>query len=235
MTSAAEATVDMRLMGVIHRALLRDLSRMEAVLAEPEVSPARRAAITEHSLWLMALLRAHEEVEDRALWPRVRSAAPEATRVLDEIERDHRAIGDLIAEVEASTRRWHSEPDAQSELHVAVGFLQGVIVPHLRRKELRALPHAARVLTTEDWQAYARTRAEGKSRGRLATEAHWAIDGASPEDVRAVELRNPVTQRLSPARWYGRRYRAAAAARWGGAPGDYRPRAAEGGQVGRSA
>ena len=71
MTDALEAPADTRVMGIVHRALRRDLARAREVLAvEDALTPAQRTAVGDHLLWLMAFL--HE--------PRTRTQDRSSTR-----------------------------------------------------------------------------------------------------------------------------------------------------------
>lgn len=227
MTAATEALVDTRLMEIIHRAFLRDLRRINHVLLHTDLSEERRVAVAEHSLWLMDLLLVHEREEETALWPRLGEASPDAAHLLGEIDRDHVAIRDLIAEVQASSGRWRDHPSAQAELQIAVGLLEGVLLPHLRREEREALPLAAKVLTAEDWKVYADTKVDGKSKADLAYQGHWALDDLGTSGVQLIlGMVSPVS-RMVLVHGFGRRYRRAAATRWGGQPADYGPRGSE--------
>lgn len=224
MTTTPHATVDTRLMVVVHRAITRDLHRMEETLGGEPLPDRQRAAVARHSLWLMALLRAHEQEEDGALWPVLRERSPQSGHLLDELERDHEALAQLSTGLEASTERWQSDPEAQAEVHVAVGMLEGVLIPHLLHEEEQALPAAAQTLTEEDWAAYARIRAEGRSRRDVAFEVPWLLDELDPAGADVVTRGLGPLARLGWLPLLGRRYRTAAAVRWSGEPRDYGPR-----------
>lgn len=70
---------DTSMMGIVHRALRRDLARARAALTADRL-PAddQRVAIAEHLGWLMQFLHRHHESEDAGLYPLVRRRSPAA-------------------------------------------------------------------------------------------------------------------------------------------------------------
>ncbi len=90
MTTDAESA-DIRMMGIVHGALHRDLQRTRDALArEPYPQGRQRRAFGEHAVWMMKFLHAHHTSEDKGLWPLVRRRNPAAGAMLDSLEAEHR-------------------------------------------------------------------------------------------------------------------------------------------------
>ena len=85
---------DTSMMGIVHRALRRDLARARAALtADWPPADDQRVAIAGHLGWLMGFLHRHHESEDEGLYPLVRRRSPAAAAMLDVMDADHHAIG----------------------------------------------------------------------------------------------------------------------------------------------
>ena len=81
MAVPAEAPADTAMMGIVHSALRRDLTRTsEAVSGSPPPGDDQRRAIAEHVAWMMDFLHRHHAGEDDGLWPLVRQRDPTAER-----------------------------------------------------------------------------------------------------------------------------------------------------------
>src|ERR1700733_15049831 len=90
MAIAAEAPADTAMMGIVHSALRRDLTRAsEAVSANPPPGDKQRQAIAGHLVWMMDFLHRHHAGEDDGLWPLVRQRDPMAGALLDEMDAEH--------------------------------------------------------------------------------------------------------------------------------------------------
>ena len=99
--TAADAPADIRLMGIVHDALRRDLRRTRQVLtATPPPAGRQRQALAEHVRWMMQFLRAHHATEDDGLYPMVRQRTPQAADLLDQMHAEHATIGPAIVAVE---------------------------------------------------------------------------------------------------------------------------------------
>ena len=81
------------MMGVVHDALRRDLSRLHVALSrKPPPNDDQRRAIAEHTIWMMEFLHHHHSTEDNGLWPLVRSRRPDTGVLLDRMEAEHARV-----------------------------------------------------------------------------------------------------------------------------------------------
>jgi hemerythrin-like domain-containing protein len=216
MRSEPLAPADTTMMRIVHDALRRDLHRAQVAFeASPPPPPEQQLAIARHLAWMMSFLRAHHHSEDVGLYPLVRERAPAAVELLDQMDADHRAVAEAIADVEAAT----SSPVAlgsETRVIAALASLSNVLLPHLEREESEMMPVVSTVVTDAEWrQLEEQHNLEGKSSRQLGIEGHWLIDDAHPEDRRRVLGLVPAIPRFILVHGFGRSYRRRAAACWG--------------------
>ena len=68
-----------RLDALVHRAVLRDLDRLTAVLAGP-VTAVRRSALIDHVTFLTAELQRRWRMQDELIWPSAVTRDPSLAR-----------------------------------------------------------------------------------------------------------------------------------------------------------
>ncbi|MGZ8821216.1 MAG: hemerythrin domain-containing protein, partial [Aeromicrobium sp.] len=80
MRTDSSAPADTRMMGIVHSALRRDLSRAaDALSRQPVPGDSQREAIAQHLQWMMHFLHVHHSGEDAWLWPTMHRLNPEAS------------------------------------------------------------------------------------------------------------------------------------------------------------
>lgn len=184
-----DAPADTSMMRIVHNALRRDLDRLSSVLHhDPRPDDARRTAIVEHLGWMMDFLRAHHAGEDDGLFPVVRERRPDATDLLDDMDRDHRDVAAAVEKV-AATIATDRQPDASTanaDLGAAVDLLRTRLIPHLRREEDEVLPIVSSCMTHGEWSEIEQEHfVRSTSLRELGLEGHWLIDEVDDAD-RAV-------------------------------------------------
>jgi hemerythrin-like domain-containing protein len=97
--------------------------------------------------------RLHHPKEDDYLFARLRARRPEATVLLDGLQREHEVGRERFAELRTLWERWRADPAALPPFAEAVERYSHFHWLHMRREEEQVLPLAAEVLTPEDWDA----------------------------------------------------------------------------------
>ena len=222
MNDALEAPADTRIMGIVHRALRRDLGRAREVLAfEDTLSPRQRAAVGDHLEWLMAFLHEHHEGEDRGLWPRVLAANPAAGPLLDQMDRDHHAIAPGISALEAAAASFRQGGPAAPVIE-AIDLLEASLLPHLRREEDETMPVVAATLSQREWDEFDQEEnIESRSPLRLGIVGHFLVDGLTPDEAELVTGLVPPVKRFVLLHGIGPIYRRQARRRWGARPSGF--------------
>ncbi|MGO4205227.1 hemerythrin domain-containing protein [Rhodococcus sp. TAF43] len=214
----ASTPADTTMMGVVHDALRRDLSRTNDVLEIGRIETRQRCALADHTRWMMEFLHAHHSAEDRGLWPLIRRADPDAAPVLERMDADHARIGPEIDRLEAAAALFHDDesPTAEGQFADALAGLEDTLLPHLRREEDEAMPLATRTLTQAQWDHWDQTEnIAPKSKWELGIEGHWLGDSLDPQRVDLLHHQvGPVT-RFVLLHVFDGPYRRACAARWG--------------------
>ena len=137
----------------VHAMIRRDLAHV-TLLAEdaaggaaPEEIRERVGALKSSSiLWQLRLgclrhcrfVEAHHGLEDRAIFPVIRRVDPGLEPVVDKLESDHRAVAELVHELEAAAADLEGadDPDAARERVVAaLTGLGALLLEHLDYEE----------------------------------------------------------------------------------------------------
>lgn len=210
---------DTRLMGIIHNALRRDLSRARTALtATPPAARQQRQAIAGHVAWMMRFLHQHHATEDSGLYPMVRERDPGAAAVLDRMHADHDAIAggiDALAARAADYGRGDDDGERQRFL-AAVDHLEATLLPHLRREEDEAMPLVAAAVTDAELRRWdEEENIKPKPLRQLGLEAHWILDGLGPDDRDFVLHLVPPAPRFMLQHGFARMYRRRCEACWG--------------------
>jgi hypothetical protein len=222
MSSSASSieAADTRVMGIVHRALRRDLHRLRAELTlAPFPRGDARTRLAEHAAWLMRFLHDHHTSEDQGLWPLVRGKdpGPQALALLDSLEADHAAIDPAITAFTKTARRYGAGDDdpSREELVMRLDDLCQVLLPHLAREEDEGMPLVAANLSDAEWRRWDHEHnIKPRSFRRLATEGNWLLDGLDGERARLFEQLVPTLPRLVVKHVFGPVHRRATARLW---------------------
>ena len=214
----AELPADTRIMGIVHAAFRRDLTRVRLVLTTtPVPQGSRRQAVAGQVLWLTEMLYAHHESEDAGLWPFIRQRNPAAAELLDAMEADHRAIVPAVEAVTATAQQYRSTESGgpRLELVQALNSLTDVLLPHLDREVQEAMPVVAETLTAPDLDAWQHKYVvKPKSLWQLGLEGHWLIDEIDPEGYQVAAHQVPAVPRFILLHGFARPYRRRTNAWW---------------------
>ncbi len=213
-----ENPADVRMMGIVHAALKRDLRRVREVLdADPPPRGRQRVALGQHVAWMLEFLHAHHTSEDAGLWPLVLSRNPGAAELLASLEADHARIAPLADEAAAAAQRYaETTTDAECiALISALDQLNAVLFAHLDREVAEAMPVVATSITDRQWNAVEQEyNIKPKGTRQLAMEGHWLIEGIDPEGYEVVVHKVPPPLRLLLLYGFGPAYRRRARVRW---------------------
>lgn len=213
-----DVPADTRMMGIVHSALKRDLTRARDVLsAEPAPRGRQRVALGEHVSWMLDFLHGHHSGEDQGLWPLVRQRNPDAAELLDSMEADHARIAPAAdAAAAAAAEYTATTTDApRVALVQALNDLLDVLVPHLDREVAEAMPVVAASISDREWDDIEqRYFVKKKSTRELAMEGHWMIEEIDTEGYDVVVHTVPPVLRFILVHGFGPLYRRQAKARW---------------------
>lgn len=211
---------DTRSMGIVHSALRRDLERTRMVLSTPPYPDGdRRRELAAHVLWMMHFLHTHHTGEDEGLWPVIRAKNPSAEPLLDQLDADHRRIAQAITVLENAARDYRADGSRREGLLAALAGLCEVLLPHLQREELEAMPVVAATISDEEYHAIEHEYfVKPKGFNELGAEAHWVIDGLDPAGRDLILHVVPAVPRFILLHAFARSYRRKAALLWGDGP-----------------
>ena len=196
MNPSSTGPADTAMMGIVHSALRRDLTRTATALsAEPPPGHAQRTAIAAHLVWMMDFLHRHHEGEDAGLWPLVRSLNPAAGDLLDQMENDHAAISPEMSRLSTATDQYAKDPSvpAREGVEAALTSLRVVLDPHLLREENEMMPVVSATLTHGQWEAF--NQEHDSSRSRRPSLAQRGIGSSTASTRRGTRWWLATSQR----------------------------------------
>ncbi len=186
-------------MYAMHDALRRELRHIADTAARADGDP--REILRTAPGWdlFKTALRAHQQAEDAALWPVLRTALagrPYDLAVLEALEAEHAGLDPLLAAIDEATAD-DSGPDLLVDL---VGALVAGLRGHLRHEEEAALPLIRAAMSGRQRARFARAHAE-----RIAPDAcrilPWLLDDADEHTATALLAALPRSARRAYRQW----------------------------------
>jgi hemerythrin-like domain-containing protein len=202
---------------VIHRALRRDLDRLETVTRDG-MPDAQRAALCRHVGWMLDFLHHHHVGEDDGVWPRLLAKRPDLAPLVEEMGAEHAALAaasDRLREA-ADAYALDGSAGTRERLHGATVAMQEATLPHLDHEEREVIPLAVETFDADDWAYLSRNHfRKGLSFTDSGMSLMWDLDDLDPAYAAAVrsELPGPVLWLMTLV--FGSRYDREAATRWG--------------------
>jgi hypothetical protein len=144
----------------VHGAIRRDLATVEELAAEVLAGlPAEEARArveelkTNGPLWRLKVnclrycrfVHSHHNAEDALFFPTLRAANPGLAPVVDKLEADHRAVSDLLDEVEVAAGDLDGDDASRARLADGLAELAAELLVHLDFEELEAGPTIRRL------------------------------------------------------------------------------------------
>jgi alkanesulfonate monooxygenase SsuD/methylene tetrahydromethanopterin reductase-like flavin-dependent oxidoreductase (luciferase family) len=93
------------------------------------------------------IVTTHHTLEDRAMFPQLRSADPRLTPVIDRLEHEHTVINDVLEGVDRALVEFVAVPDGMGELRAAVDLLSDTLLSRLSYEERELVEPLARLGT----------------------------------------------------------------------------------------
>jgi len=202
---------------VIHRALRRDLGRLEQV-THADLPDEQRAALCRHVTWMLDFLHHHHVGEDEGVWPRLLAKRPDLAPLVEQMSAEHEALAAASDRLRAASDAYalDGSAEARARVHDATVAMQDATLPHLEHEEREAIPLVVEALDADDWAYLSRNHfRKGLSFSDSGTSLMWDLDDLDPRYAAAVRAEVP-----GPVLWlmttlYGGRYDREAATRWG--------------------
>jgi hemerythrin-like domain-containing protein len=150
-----EPLADVRDMYMAHIMFRREIGLAPALVRGVAAGDIERAAVVaEHIELVDSVLHHHHQAEDAHLWDRLLARAGSvAGPVVRDMERQHGAIDELLAEVRATLAPWRdsADPALGARLAAAITRLHERLVEHLATEEEKALPLVEKHITAAEW------------------------------------------------------------------------------------
>lgn len=206
---------EMTMNRLIHEAVRRDLSRIEAALrALPDGDTVRAQGIVRAWDHLCSELVRHHEGEDAHVWPLMATFGVDP-QLLAAMESEHQAMSDALTAAGAAVRRaagtaGRADVDAAAD---AVAETTRLTTAHLDHEEEQVEPLLIPHFTSPEWKA-----AERQLRKGGPTQAGnffaWVQDGMTPEGRAYLSRTVPSPVVFLLTRVFGRSYQRDVAPVW---------------------
>jgi hemerythrin-like domain-containing protein len=181
-----------------HRSTARVIEALETITAQAaEQRQEPDFALLASMLYYLDAFpeRVHHPKEDRFLFSALRARSPQSIPVLEQLEREHRRLPDLLSELERALVHWQGgAPDGTNAFVLALGRYCEFTWSHMRTEETRVLPEAERMLTDDDWLRMAEAFAAnedplfGQQRQREFDRLHHRIVNLTPRKIETALL-----------------------------------------------
>jgi hypothetical protein len=192
--------LDFTMMYATHDAFRRDLGRLLAAsVAGTTDTRAFRSGWENFKYQLLV----HHEVEDTALWPRVRRAVagrPHDLAVAEKMESEHARLDPLLVAAEQAL----ATPGSSVSGHAQE--LAAVLCEHLDHEEKDGLALIQSVLTQRDWRAFARVMRRRQGIKGAAIYVPWVLDDLPPSKQQNLLALLPAPVRILNRLLWTRRY-----------------------------
>ncbi|MHA3700544.1 hemerythrin domain-containing protein [Jatrophihabitans sp. YIM 134969] len=199
-TTTDRPLVDVRDMLVVHTALLREFRLAPAAVARTSPDDRRQVGrVAAHLTLLLDLLHHHHAGEDELLWPLLVERVPPSVRaVVDQAEAQHADIDAALTDVRSELGPWVAGPDPAGGERLAghLDKLHTVLREHLDLEERALLPHAAALLTEQEWHAIGAAAVEALPRPLLPLVFGMFAYEGDPVVLRSMLAQAPAVPRL---------------------------------------
>jgi iron-sulfur cluster repair protein YtfE (RIC family) len=201
--------LDLTVMVAFHDAFRRDLAHLARAASRRPAQldqPNRRTAVLAGWELFKTQLHIHHTAEDHDLWPRMRTHLadrPDELALLQAMQDEHAHIDPLLAAVEDALA---DRDGGHQRLGDTVDALASALHGHLTHEEREVLPLIDQSLTQAEWQAFSNDQRRRVGLRGAAQVFPWLLDGATPEQARALLAGLPPPLRVVCRRLWQPRY-----------------------------
>jgi Hemerythrin HHE cation binding domain len=164
--------------GVVHRAVRRDLDRLVGVLGDP-VTSVRRAALVEHTGFLLDQLTALHRLQDECLWPAVVAHRPHLADLAARSMQAHAGIAEPIIAVRTCALNWKRAPITRTAACTAVRGLAVALEPVVGQ-DTETIPLACAMLPEDAGAEVERAEPRPVGPTKIARRLFWLLDDLPP-------------------------------------------------------
>lgn len=171
--------VDLAMNGMVHRALLRELDRVQACVESDDVPAARK-----HYWFFSEQLHLHHETEDEYLWAVVRERTDQQEQIatLDAMDAEHRQ---LLTALQLCDEDFAGDAALPADTLVDLNTLQLLLAAHFAHEEAEGQAILETYLQPEDLKEF--NEANRKSPNAMMVFP-WIADGGSERDQKVYDV-----------------------------------------------
>ena len=180
--------IDFSMNSMLHRAMLREFDRVQALLAAGDVAEARK-----RFQFLSEQLHAHHESEDEYLWPAVEARTSDAKELatLTAMTGEHEQ---LVGALQQCDQDFAGEPPADAAAHLDA--LRVLAAAHFAHEESAAEPLLSKYLTKQDLEPFHKA---SRAVPNAMLVFPWIADGGTAADQKVYDvLPGPVRLFVKP-------------------------------------
>jgi len=144
-------TSDMRMIHGYFRLVFGQAPALAEGVADGDT--ARAAVVSDHFAAIADTLHGHHHGEDILLWDQLEARNPACSAHVTDMRRDHAAMSQELAALEAALPAWRTDASAEHRTTVlyALNGILALLNQHLGAEEKQILPVAAVALTQKEW------------------------------------------------------------------------------------
>jgi hemerythrin-like domain-containing protein len=198
---------DTRDMVLVHRVFRREFRLLPLMLrGVPDGDTAAAGRVARHAREMLDALHHHHHNEDQLLWPRLLQRTPVDAGLVQQMEAQHAAIGQILGRVEEALPAWQRTARVSDGAVLADDLteLSARLGEHLDEEEVNVLPIVGRAVTPAEWAELAERGFAAMPKRRALVFLGHILSSASPEERVRFLRRVPPPVRLA-YRLIGRR------------------------------
>jgi hemerythrin-like domain-containing protein len=186
-------------MVLVHRVFRREFRLMPLMVRDVADGDTQAAGrVSRHAREMLDALHHHHQNEDELLWPRLLRRTPVDTGLVERMEAQHDAIGEILRRVDAVLPVWQRVACSRDRDALAgdLGELHARLEDHLNEEEQHVLPIVGRTITSTEWNELAERGFATMPKRRALVFLGHILESASPSERSRFLRRVPPPVRL---------------------------------------
>jgi hypothetical protein len=175
--------------GIVNRAVRRDLDRFVRVLAEP-VTSVRRVTLVDHAVFVVNQLEAVHRWQDELLWPAALAHRPHLADLADGAAQAHASLGEPIAVLRLAAQSWKRAPITRIAARTAIRELAAALEP-AAGQDAETVPLACAMIPEDAWAQINEAAPRPVGPTKVARRLFWLLDDLPPAQAQLLLAPTP--------------------------------------------
>lgn len=193
-TDPAIPLADTSDMLAVHQVFRTSLGQPDELLRSADGRPERTAMLADYYRNILAFLEVHHHGEELLVFPLLAERCPDHAGLLRQVQEEHDAVVDAVAEARRAVDAWAADPGAgtRDAAAAALSELGRTATTHMDHEEAEILPLGSEHLNAAEWGAL-----PGHGMANFGGDKIWLILGLIRENM-TPEQRDAMLEHMPP-------------------------------------